>query len=280
VRSCCRGRVWRAVCFCRDRHLREGGAAARLCPAPPSLQQDPSVRAHSRGAGGLQLFETDAIAHYLVAAFPNGKELLSADPAARARCIQIMRVMDNYAFKALVWGVFVEECEHDRPRQLLTCTHSRYSQAPKSILNPRISGVPCENRLYSRSKLAKLERPPTGVYCTMQWVHVAARRDRASTRGAGHAGPVSARRIRHTGGGGGGSRRRRRCRWGKRRKVILCRGRALAGRSVGGADARLPACGWRRPANGCCAMSSRGWKRGTPASQSCHQYGRRGFPSR
>jgi glutathione S-transferase len=74
---------------------------------------------HSRGAGGLQLFETDAIAHYLVAAFPNGKELLPADPAARARCIQIMRVMDNYAFKALVWGVFVEECEHDRPGQLL-----------------------------------------------------------------------------------------------------------------------------------------------------------------
>ena len=74
---------------------------------------------HGRGAGGLQLFETDAIAHYLVAAFPNGKELLPADPAARARCIQIMRVMDNYAFKALVWGVFVEECEHDRPGQLL-----------------------------------------------------------------------------------------------------------------------------------------------------------------
>ena len=71
----------------------------------------------------VQLFETDAIAHYIVAAFPprvNGDErqqdslLLPAAPAAQARCVQIMRVMDNYAFKSLVWGVYVEELERGR----------------------------------------------------------------------------------------------------------------------------------------------------------------------
>ena len=35
-----------------------------------------------------------------------------------------------------------------------------------------ISGVFCENRLSSRSKLPNLERPPSRVYCTIQWVHV------------------------------------------------------------------------------------------------------------
>jgi glutathione S-transferase len=75
----------------------------------------------------VQLFETDAIVHYIVAAFPprvNGDEqqedslLLPAAPAAQARCVQIMRVMDNYAFKSLVWGVYVEELERGRAGQL------------------------------------------------------------------------------------------------------------------------------------------------------------------
>jgi hypothetical protein len=39
-----------------------------------------------------------------------------------------------------------------------------------------ISGVFCENRLSSRSKLPNLERAPFWVYCSLLWVHVRARR--------------------------------------------------------------------------------------------------------
>eukprot|EP01047_Picozoa_sp_COSAG01_P013726 COSAG01_NODE_652_length_14497_cov_38.547968_7_plen_132_part_00 len=35
-----------------------------------------------------------------------------------------------------------------------------------------ISGVFCENRLASRSKLTKVERAPFWVYCSLLWVHV------------------------------------------------------------------------------------------------------------
>ena len=66
---------------------------------------------------GFRLFETDAIAQYAVAAFGAG-HLLPAAPRERARALQIMRIMDNYAYPALVWGVFVEEVERGRAGRL------------------------------------------------------------------------------------------------------------------------------------------------------------------
>lgn len=60
--------------------------------------------------GEVRLFETDAIAQYLVAVTDNGT-LLPGDPVARARCLQLMRILDNYAYPKLVWGVWVEERE-------------------------------------------------------------------------------------------------------------------------------------------------------------------------
>jgi glutathione S-transferase len=66
---------------------------------------------------GFRLFETDAIAQYTIAAFGAG-HLLPAGPRERARVLQIMRIMDNYGYGALVWGVFVEEVEHSRAGRL------------------------------------------------------------------------------------------------------------------------------------------------------------------
>jgi glutathione S-transferase len=66
---------------------------------------------------GFRLFETDAIANYLVALSPD-KQLVPADARAHARMVQIMRIMDNYAYPRLVWGVFVEEIERGRAGQL------------------------------------------------------------------------------------------------------------------------------------------------------------------
>jgi glutathione S-transferase len=66
---------------------------------------------------GFRLFETDAIAGYILERFGDGG-LLPADVAQRARMRQIMRIMDNYAYPWLVWGVFVEEMERNRLGQL------------------------------------------------------------------------------------------------------------------------------------------------------------------
>jgi len=62
---------------------------------------------------GFRLFETDAIAGYILDRFGDGG-LVPADVVHRARMRQIMRIMDNYAYPWLVWGVYVEEMERNR----------------------------------------------------------------------------------------------------------------------------------------------------------------------
>ena len=62
---------------------------------------------------GFRLFETDAIAGYILERFGDAG-LLPADVTHRARMRQIMRIMDNYAYPWLVWGIYVEEMERDR----------------------------------------------------------------------------------------------------------------------------------------------------------------------
>lgn len=66
---------------------------------------------------GYRLFETDAIAQYVIGVTGN-RDLLPEGPRERSRAVQIMRIMDNYAYPSLVWGVFVEEAEHGRPVEL------------------------------------------------------------------------------------------------------------------------------------------------------------------
>ncbi len=53
---------------------------------------------------GFRLFETDAIAAYVIDVF-GGRRLVPKTPRDRARTIQIMRIMDHYAYPRLVWGV-------------------------------------------------------------------------------------------------------------------------------------------------------------------------------
>lgn len=56
---------------------------------------------------GVDLFETAAITRYVDEAFP-GPALQPADVRARARMVQIVGLLDSYAYRALVWDVFVE----------------------------------------------------------------------------------------------------------------------------------------------------------------------------
>lgn len=66
---------------------------------------------------GFRLFETDAIAAYIVD-LSDDRNLVPTTAKDRARTIQIMRIMDHYAYPSLVWGVFVEEVERKRVGQL------------------------------------------------------------------------------------------------------------------------------------------------------------------
>jgi glutathione S-transferase len=62
---------------------------------------------------GFRLFETDAIAQYAIG-MSGRRDLMPEGTRDRARATQIMRIMDNYGYPSLVWGVFVEEVERDR----------------------------------------------------------------------------------------------------------------------------------------------------------------------
>ena len=65
----------------------------------------------------FRLFESDAIAAYLVELFGAGR-LRAKTAQKRARATQVMRILDHYAYPRLVWGVFVQETEKARARQL------------------------------------------------------------------------------------------------------------------------------------------------------------------
>ena len=59
---------------------------------------------------GFQLYETDAIVRYIDETF-DGPSLIPDTSRGRARMTQAMRILDCYAYPAMVWGVYVEQVE-------------------------------------------------------------------------------------------------------------------------------------------------------------------------
>jgi glutathione S-transferase len=84
---------------------------------PDYAERHPFGRIPAFEHDGFRLFETDAIAGYIVEQFGGGA-LVPADARQRARMRQIMRILDNYAYPQLVWGIYVEEMERDRRGRL------------------------------------------------------------------------------------------------------------------------------------------------------------------
>jgi glutathione S-transferase len=60
--------------------------------------------------GDFALYETGAIVRYVDEAF-EGPRLQPAGPRERARCNQIIGVADAYAYRSLVWDIYVERVE-------------------------------------------------------------------------------------------------------------------------------------------------------------------------
>ena len=71
------------------------------------LDRHPFGRIPTFTHGGFSLYETVAIMRYVDEAFP-GPPLQPTEPKARARMTQVMSVLDAYAYRPMIWGVFVQ----------------------------------------------------------------------------------------------------------------------------------------------------------------------------
>lgn len=76
-------------------------------PPPWYAEFHPFGRIPSFEHDGLRLIETTAISRYVDEAFA-GESLQPADPGCRAVMNQIISMLDSYAYRTLVWDIYVE----------------------------------------------------------------------------------------------------------------------------------------------------------------------------
>lgn len=70
------------------------------------LARQPFGRIPAFAHDGLMLYETGAITRYIDEAFA-GTRLQPQEPRTRARVNQVIGIVDSYAYRPMVWGVFV-----------------------------------------------------------------------------------------------------------------------------------------------------------------------------
>jgi glutathione S-transferase len=76
--------------------------------APPEhMARHPFGKIPAFKHAGFRLYEAGAITRYVDEAFP-GPRLQPEDPRGRARMNQIMSIIDSYAYRTLVWDIYVE----------------------------------------------------------------------------------------------------------------------------------------------------------------------------
>ena len=71
------------------------------------LNRHPFGRVPALVHGEFSLYETQAICRYVDEAFP-GPTLQPGSPTGRARMNQVIGLLDSYAYRPMVWGVFVQ----------------------------------------------------------------------------------------------------------------------------------------------------------------------------
>jgi glutathione S-transferase len=76
-------------------------------PPPSYRERHPFGRIPAFEHEGFRLYETGAITRYVDEAFA-GPRLQSIGPQHRARMNQVLSILDNYAYRTLVWDIFVE----------------------------------------------------------------------------------------------------------------------------------------------------------------------------
>ncbi|TYC65142.1 glutathione S-transferase family protein [Stappia sp. BW2] len=102
--------------------LIEKGVAHELRPidvfaagGPPAsyLELQPFGKIPALKHGDFTLYETAAILRYIDEAF-DGPPLQPGSPQLRARMAQFLSILDNYAYKTLVWDIYVERVSKPR----------------------------------------------------------------------------------------------------------------------------------------------------------------------
>ncbi|MHA7777801.1 glutathione S-transferase family protein [Roseibium sp. M-1] len=102
--------------------LAEKGVPYRLVPidvfapgGPPShyFAVQPFGKIPALKHDGFTLYETAAILRYIDEAF-DGPDLQPEVPRARARMAQILAILDNHAYRTLVWDIYVERASKTR----------------------------------------------------------------------------------------------------------------------------------------------------------------------
>jgi glutathione S-transferase len=76
-------------------------------PPPEYFERHPFARIPAFEHDGFRLYEATAISLYVEEVF-DGPPLMPEGPKARARVHQLLGILDNYAYRTLVWDVFVE----------------------------------------------------------------------------------------------------------------------------------------------------------------------------
>jgi len=77
------------------------------------LARQPFGRIPAFEHDGFRLYETSAITRYVDEALP-GQRLQPDDAKARARMNQIRGILDSYAYRPLVWDIYLERTEPPR----------------------------------------------------------------------------------------------------------------------------------------------------------------------
>ncbi len=75
---------------------------------------------------GFQLYEAEAITRYIDEVFP-GPALQPSDPHGRARMTQVISILDSYAYRTLVWEIYVERVS--RPAGGLSADEAKIAAA-------------------------------------------------------------------------------------------------------------------------------------------------------
>jgi len=86
--------------------LLERTSITNWSPSTSSLRR-PTRLVRALEYDGFCLFETSAIARYVDEAF-EGQPLQPSAPQQRARLKQIICLLDAYAYRSMVWGIYVE----------------------------------------------------------------------------------------------------------------------------------------------------------------------------
>ena len=99
-------------------------------PPPSYRERQPFGRIPAFEHDGFRLYETGAITRYVDEAFA-GPPLQPDEAKVRARMNQAISILDNYAYRTLVWDIFVERVR--APKQGRTADEAKIAAAlPKA----------------------------------------------------------------------------------------------------------------------------------------------------